>query len=52
MAAVAARCWSGKKKARLPRSKAHSSTFTAFEDVHTTPPCSPQNAFSDAAEFM
>ena len=46
------RCWSGKKKTRLPRSNAHSRTLTAFEEVQTTPPCAPQKAFSAAAEFI
>ena len=46
------RCWSGKKSTFSPRSKAHSSTAGALLEVQTMPPCLPQNAFSDAAEFM
>jgi len=34
------------------RDHAHSSTARAFDDVHTTPPRSPQKALSAAEEFM
>ena len=37
---------------RRPRSSAQARTLAAFDDVQTTPPCSPQKAFSAAAEFM
>ena len=46
------RCWSGKKSSFDPRSKAQSYTFGAFDEVQTMPPLRPQNAFSEAAEFM
>ena len=37
---------------RLPRAKAHSKAARAFDEVHTKPPCSPQNALIAAVEFM
>ena len=37
---------------RSPRSQAHFSVAAAFDDVHTTPPRSPQNALIEAAELM
>src|SRR5699024_850173 len=37
---------------RLPRSKAHSSTVAAFDEVHTMPPLRPQNALIAADEFI
>src|SRR5579875_3003697 len=46
------RCWSGKKKTRLPRSSAQRSTAGALLDVQTIPPLRPTNAFSAAAELM
>ena len=30
----------------------HRAMVAAFEEVHTMPPCSPQNAFRSAAEVM
>ncbi len=52
LAVLRPRCWSGKNSTRCPRSKAHSSTVFAFEEVQTMPPRSPQNALSAAEEFM
>ena len=52
LAVLRPRCWSGKNSTRWPRSNAHSSTVEAFDDVHTMPPCRPQNALSAAEEFM
>ena len=46
------RCSSGKKRTRFLRSSAQRKTAGAFLDVQTTPPRSPQNAFSAAVELM
>ena len=52
LAVLRPRCWSGKNSTRWPRSKAHSSTVAAFEEVQTIPPRSPQKPLSAAEEFM
>ena len=52
LAVLRPRCWSGKNSTRWPRSKAHSSTVAALDDVHTMPPLRPQNALRAAEEFM
>ena len=49
------RCWSGRNSTLVPGpfcSKAHSSAAWALEEVHTAPPCFPQNALMSAEEFM
>ncbi len=46
------RCWSGKKKSLSASFRYLSKSGTAFDEVQTTPPCSPQKALIDAEEFM
>ena len=46
------RCSSGKKRTRRFCDSAQRKTAGAFDDVQTTPPRSPQNAFSAAVELM
>src|SRR5262245_16096067 len=46
------RCWSGRNSTFSPRAHAHLSVAAAFDEVQTTPPRSPQNAFIDAAELI
>ena len=46
------RCWSGKKKSLSASFRYLSKSGTAFEEVQTTPSCSPQKALIAADEFM
>src|SRR5919112_1307126 len=46
------RCWSGKKKSLSASFKYLSKSGTAFDEVQTTPSCSPQKALMAAEEFI
>ena len=49
---VAAEMLIGQEQNPLAALHAHLSVAAAFDDVQTTPPCSPQKALIDAAELM